>query len=256
MQYCDKNKIMIVTPTYEKVALLIEALFKLIYPLDSSSYITVGFISEEMIDFIHAPFPYIVGCPPKVFEVIPKFAYNELEDEVVIINFDTAQIQWKNCPKFPAQQTEYWKAKIEELNRSIAQIPDYENDEYIDISDESIESIRLQVMINLEVNMKIKKIFVNLMILMLGNYRDYFYGPESKEFDYEKYTSSFPVQNRQFYDIFVQTLMFHTFIKDTADGTHPVIKGFQEYTSVLYSSYSRTNNFSESFQGEDKDSTM
>jgi len=46
---------------YERVSLIIEAIFKLMYPLDTSIYTTIGFISEDMADFIQAPLPFIVG---------------------------------------------------------------------------------------------------------------------------------------------------------------------------------------------------
>ena len=55
------EKVIIITEKSEIMALLVETIIKLMYPLDMSSYLVLGFICEEMLDYIHAPIPYIIG---------------------------------------------------------------------------------------------------------------------------------------------------------------------------------------------------
>ena len=73
-----------------------------------------------------------------------------------------------------------------------------QNNYYIDLSDNSNASIKTQIMINLEINMKIKKIFVNFMILLLGNFQD-FISTDVKIFDNISFINKIPLNNRSFY---------------------------------------------------------
>ena len=65
-----EEKIIIVTERYEIISLLVEAIIKLSFPLDLSTYTIIGFIDEEMIDYIHAPLPYVIGWNNEVMENI------------------------------------------------------------------------------------------------------------------------------------------------------------------------------------------
>lgn len=47
--------------------------------------------------------------------------------------------------------------------------------------------------------MKIKKLFVNFMILLLGNYQDFILADENRSFDYSYFLSKVPLNNRDFY---------------------------------------------------------
>ena len=83
-----QQKVMIVTSRVERVSLLIECIFKLLYPLDTSMYTTIGFISEGMMEFAGAPVPVIFGCHPKVFKAVHEYELSSIKSEVVIINVD------------------------------------------------------------------------------------------------------------------------------------------------------------------------
>lgn len=110
-----QEKIIIITSKFEKVSLIVETLFKLMYPLDTSIYKMISFISEEMVDFIQAPFPYIVGWSPSVFQTIKSYNYQEIENEIVMLNIDKNEVYWKHEVKFPNPQTDYWKSKFNDL---------------------------------------------------------------------------------------------------------------------------------------------
>jgi thiol-disulfide isomerase/thioredoxin len=56
-----QQKIVIISSKVEKVSLIIESIFKLVYPLDTSIYTTIGFIAEGMMEFACAPIPVIIG---------------------------------------------------------------------------------------------------------------------------------------------------------------------------------------------------
>ena len=65
-----EEKIIIVTERYEIISLLVEAIIQLAFPFDLSTYTIIGFIDEEMIDYIHAPLPYVIGWKNELIENI------------------------------------------------------------------------------------------------------------------------------------------------------------------------------------------
>ena len=198
-----QEKIIIITDMYERVSLIIEAIFKLMYPLDTSIYTTIGFISEDMADFIQAPLPFIVGWSSSVYKTIESHHSHEISTEIVVLNMNTEEVSWKNKIKFPYPQTDYWKTKYFELVKWVKRIKEFRNYDsknyYIDLSDHSFTSIKTQIMINLEINMKIKKLFVNFMILLLGNCQDFILIDENCSFDSINFLSKTPQNNRSFY---------------------------------------------------------
>jgi len=69
-------------------------------------------------------------------------------------------------------------------------------------------------MVNLEINMRIKRVFINLIILILGNFQDHYIHEEESEFDYDAYLEEVAPENRDFYSRFIKTQMFNAFIQD------------------------------------------
>ena len=156
-----QEKIIIVTNFYERTSLIIEAIFKLMHPLDTIMYTTIGFISEDMVDFIHAPLPYIVGWSTDVYKIVESSLQKEDDPEIVILNLDANKVLlWKTKVRFPNPQTEYLKLKYESLIKNakkIKKLNNYDNnDYYLDLSNSSKSWIKHQIMINLQINMKIK----------------------------------------------------------------------------------------------------
>lgn len=165
-----QQKIIIITKDVGRVTLILESVFKLVYPFDTSIYTTVSNVTEDMLEIVEAPFPVIIGCSPEVYKSIPSYKLSSMKSETVIINLDDNRIGWKNKVDFPKSQLSYLTTKLEDLKNSVNKIQDFNLDGYIDLTQDSLRSIKLQVMVNLEINMKIKKIFVNLMILIIGKF--------------------------------------------------------------------------------------
>ena len=114
-----------------------------------------------MADFIHAPLPYIVGWSSNVFKTIHSRLHDEIDNEIVVLDFDTNKIVWwKSKVKFPNPQTEYCKLKYEDLLKSVTKLKElsnYDNFNFkLDLSDNSRNWLKHQIMINLQINMRIK----------------------------------------------------------------------------------------------------
>lgn len=46
-----QQKIVIVSSKVQKISLIVESMFKLVYPLDTTIYTTIGFINERITEF-------------------------------------------------------------------------------------------------------------------------------------------------------------------------------------------------------------
>lgn len=90
-------------------------------------------------------------------------------------------------------------------------------------------------MINLEINMKIKKLFINLIILLLGNYSKHYTKDKNDIFDHEGYLASVPSSNKPFYEKFSQTQIFNTFIKRSQQSSSFEIMEFKNYMKIIFS---------------------
>lgn len=141
---------------------------------------------------------------------------------------------WKNKVQYPTTQTEFLKSKLEDLKESISNLKEYKNDDYIDLSDPSPANIKLQVMIHLEISMKIRKLFLNFMILILGNFPKFYSKTHRHIFEYEKYIASMPSQSRPFYKAFTQTQIFNSFLKQSRANDNYKISEFKNYMKLIY----------------------
>ena len=127
-------------------------------------------------------------------------------------------------------------------------------------------------MINLEINMKIKKLFVNFMILLLGNCQDFILIDENCSFDSINFLSKTPQNNRSFYKKvrhtklvnspnltslqFTQTQMFNTFIKDFIENSSFQIKEFKSYLSIIFSEKQKESNQEDALKERDSISKL
>lgn len=177
----------------------------------------------------------IVGCSPTVYNNIPAYELAHFESEVVILNIDHGTVKWKH-PLFiqgflHRQRGEMIIDKLREIAEIVDKKKEFLIDGYLDVDDDSSRSIKLQVMANLEINMKIKRIFVNFMIQILGNYQS-FYTREG-EFDYKGYIDQISENNVPFYECFTKTQLFNTFLKDSWKNEKFEIQEFKHYLSII-----------------------
>jgi len=92
----------------DKFAAIIEALFELVFPFNPINYMTIPYISTEMIDFLYAPVPYIVGCNERVFKDIQKTHWKYLEPDVMVIHAEKIKVVWNRKVKYPQPHTKYF----------------------------------------------------------------------------------------------------------------------------------------------------
>ena len=81
--------------------------------------------------------------------------------------------------------------------------------------------------------MKIKKLFVNLVILLLGNFSKYYTKDKNDIFDHEGYLASVSYKNKPFYEKFSQTQIFNSFIKQNQQSSSFEIQEFKNYMNII-----------------------
>lgn len=132
-------KIVIVTERVGRVALIIESIFKLVYPYDTSSYTTVGDVRSGLSELAGAPFPVIIGCQPEIFNNIPKFELESIKSDAVVINIDSGEIIWEDKISLPKPHLEYLKSKLDELKEDIDRSKEFNPDGYLDLTNDSLK---------------------------------------------------------------------------------------------------------------------
>lgn len=81
--------------------------------------------------------------------------------------------------------------------------------------------------------MKIKKLFVNMIILILGNYRDFSMTTPAGAFNTDAYLKSMASESQPFYKRFAQSQVFNDFIKSCHDETSIEIAEFNRYMDLV-----------------------
>lgn len=64
-----EEKIVILCDDLRMPTLIAEALFSLLYPFKPMNYTIISIIAENMIDYLDAPIPYVIGCSQEVWNV-------------------------------------------------------------------------------------------------------------------------------------------------------------------------------------------
>ena len=64
-----------------------------------------------------------------------KYNWKDIKDIVVTVNLTTNEVDWPSPVEFPPPQTDYLQSKLDNLYNTIDNISEYENDDYIDLSD-------------------------------------------------------------------------------------------------------------------------
>lgn len=83
-----------------ELTIFIETLILMFYPLDLSCYSLITDLTETMLDFVHAPVPYIIGCSSDIYKKLWSLReWENIKEEVMIVLLDKnddGKIEWVN----------------------------------------------------------------------------------------------------------------------------------------------------------------
>ena len=163
-----EEKILIVTDLIENFASIVESFNELLFPFNPNNYFTISFITEDMIDFLYAPVPYIIGWDSETFKSIQKFHWKHLESEIMWIQPSKNKILWQRKVRYPQPHTKYLWNTLETLmkNRNRFLIKGGLNK-----SLNQWESDLMHSLIGfIETNLRIKQAFLNFILILLNNF--------------------------------------------------------------------------------------
>jgi hypothetical protein len=89
-----ERKIIIIHNDISKNAVIIEALISLLYPLQWN-FTNISYLIPSMVEYLEAPFPYIVGVPRDLWKYIYEQRWDALGEEVVAFDIDNHRIYEK-----------------------------------------------------------------------------------------------------------------------------------------------------------------
>ena len=86
-----ERKIIIIHNDASKNAILIETLISLLYPLQWN-FTNISYMIPSMIDYLEAPFPYIIGVPRPLWDEIHQSKWDSLGEEVIAFDIDRQKV--------------------------------------------------------------------------------------------------------------------------------------------------------------------
>lgn len=123
-----EHKILLIQNDPNSLALIIESLLLLLYPLyinkykhiySTWSFINISYLENTMTDYIDAPLPYIIGVPREIWKKIKKQRGKGLSwvpPDVSIFDLDKGVFKLKEkVPKFPENITGKIKGTLLEV---------------------------------------------------------------------------------------------------------------------------------------------
>jgi hypothetical protein len=160
--------------------------------------INVSYLTTELVEYIDAPIPYIIGIPRSVWREIKKLTNKqEILEDVVIFDIDKAEF-------IALSSTPEWPKESEVVYRCLQDVITEGNElKFVQKSIEEKDVLRHNIVSIL----KIKEAFFKLYIKLLGNYLNYY---KDECFDYEQYINA---QRLPFIKELIKTESFKHFIE-------------------------------------------
>lgn len=115
-----ERKLILIHNDSGKNAILIETLISLLYPLQWN-FTNISYLIPSMVEYLEAPFPYIVGVGRDLWKYIYEQKWDILGDEVVAFDIDNQRYfaKGEEIPEFPQPYTQLLIKQLEiQLDKS------------------------------------------------------------------------------------------------------------------------------------------
>lgn len=163
----------------------------------------ISYLSEELVEYIDAPMPYIVGVPRAIWREIKQMQNREeILREVAVFDLDKGEFASSAAiPEWPPKDAEPVYRRIQEILAAEAELhfaPGKVAESGELLKRESVSTLKL------------KEAFFLMYVRILGKYLNYF---EGGRFDCEEYLKSVELHRRAFVKELVKTQCFKHFIE-------------------------------------------
>ncbi|CDW76045.1 UNKNOWN [Stylonychia lemnae] len=206
-----QKKLIIISRDTNINAYLIESLLELLEPLNSTIFLNITNLKQEMIDYIDSPVPYVIGIQESVWNKIFMRKWSEVSDDTVCFVIDTALLTTKvDLPNSPEPMTSILLQTLQDILYKHNGLNDKDLKIYF------------------------KQAFFNYILLIINDYRPFkvnFKEMENEKIDqfgsfkessiiglrqifkFDSYLESQQIENYDFYSIFTETQLFNDFIE-------------------------------------------
>lgn len=231
-----ESKILFVYDDYQKLTEITQAFLNLIYPMQwINTYIPV--LSEEMIKYMKFFMPFMMGVDSNLLKYFTKTDDFDEENVVHLVFVNPGKKstidlssdykkgkRTKNIIKtLPAIPEEAFKDIIKEVDLFVNSLEGKKGDKHLQLDYEpSLTKMDSQMMSDAKAEKTLRKIFVKVMVMLLGDYKKYVSVIEDCHyFNSESYLSSRSENFKGFYDDLIQTGNFRQFLNSLKDSTYP-----------------------------------
>jgi hypothetical protein len=93
-----ERKIILIKEKFGDIALIMESLVSLLYPL-KWNFVFITYLSSRLIECFEAPFPYIIGVSKMIWE--DHCMMREMPDDVLIFDIDKQEMIKQSKEELP-----------------------------------------------------------------------------------------------------------------------------------------------------------
>jgi len=166
-------------------------------------------LTEDLIDYIEAPMPYIIGIPRIIWKIIKQdeSKIKQINSEAAIFDLNKNKIKFQEIvPDFPIKEIQPIITILQEINTKRMGFCQKNLNEQTDF---------WQIY-----SLKLKENFFILYIKLLNGYLKFFTKNNENNliFDYQKYEGSLEINKKPFLTQFIKTHNFTNFIEKTAES--------------------------------------
>ena len=267
-----EKKLLFVDDNYERMSNVINAFTSLIYPFQwIHTYIPI--MSEEMINYIETFLPFLNGIHNSLLPLIKKLIKeNECENEIKSNNQETEEesddaFYLIYITENKIGLSSEFKNKFRDVNKyiddNVPNLPtslekDFNNklkkikDEMNLFANTNKNSLNKTKANNLnKFDLKFRNIFIELFVEMFNNFHKYLCILDNNDVVFNKrlFINEKLIQDRKFYEEFIDTQLFQQFIQ-----TFPDNENYNYFKTILIHNKKYTRFFSSNYNDKNNDS--
>lgn len=181
-----ERKVILVGSSPSKNAQMIETLKKLLFPLSWSCQ-TISNLSYQLIDYLEAPFPYLVSISPETWAKVQEKRFQNFDEDVIVLDIEKQVIHQKSeLPQIPGILEQNFLSKlqdlIDDLRECLGLSPQRKGmlsrlASFFVVYGPEMEVSKLELSKQQQIvskfTKKVKRLFLNYMFSLIGDTQDY-----------------------------------------------------------------------------------
>ena len=168
-----ERKIVIVNNDIGMNAQIMQTLLTLQFPMCWPCSM-LSYLSPQLVDYLDAPFPYIVGISKKLWSEIYSSRWETMDEDIVVFDIQSQAIM--NKQPLPAKPQPYASFMIQKLEYDVNKMRDMQAAGTSQHEPAAQRALHSQ---SSKFTLRVKQIFLNFLLYLMNDFEDY-YTKESK----------------------------------------------------------------------------